>query len=187
MDVNGQGLMAAILEKKYKIKRPQKGGKVFSIRLDGPNVNSVKKHRGIRQDIRTEISKQRCVVLDIGSSIEVDHKNGKYDELSNIELENQKIDDFQPLSKAANDAKRQHCKDCIKTGKRYDARRLGYKEGWVVGDENTSPCIGCYFQTFGPVGNIFFFHIKEKPNFVNYICVISVFRVFLKTVICIIK
>lgn len=91
------------------------------------------------------ISKQRCVVLDVGSSIEVDHKNGKYDELSNIELENQKIDDFQPLSKAANDAKRQHCKDCIKTGKRYDARRLGYKEGWVVGDENTSPCIGCYW------------------------------------------
>lgn len=113
--------------------------------LYGPNVNSVKKHRGIRQDIRTEISKQRCVVLDVGSSIEVDHKNGKYDELSNIELENQKIDDFQPLSKAANDAKRQHCKDCIKTGKRYDARRLGYKEGWVVGDENTSPCIGCYW------------------------------------------
>ena len=133
------------LGKKYKIKRPQKGGKVFSVRLDGPNANSVKKHRGIRQDIRTEISKQRCVVLDVGSSIEVDHKNGKYDELSNIELENQKIDDFQPLSKAANDAKRQHCKDCIKTGKRYDARRLGYKEGWVVGDENTSPCIGCYW------------------------------------------
>lgn len=121
------------LGKKYKIKRPQKGGKVFAVRLDGPNANSVKKHRGIRQDIRTEISKQRCVVLDVGSSIEVDHKNGKYDELSNIELENQKIDDFQPLSKAANDAKRQHCKDCIKTGKRYDARRLGYKEGWVVG------------------------------------------------------
>ena len=128
------------LGKKYKIKRPQKGGKVFAVRLDGPNANSVKKHRGIRQDIRAEISKQRCVVLDIGSSIEVDHKNGKYDELSNIELENQKIDDFQPLSKAANDAKRQHCKDCIKT-----ARRLGYKEGWVVGDENTSPCIGCYW------------------------------------------
>lgn len=38
-----------------------------------------------------------------------------------------------------------HSKDCIKTGKRYDARRLGYKEGWVVGDENTSPCIGCYW------------------------------------------
>lgn len=94
---------------------------------------------------RSDISKKRCVVLDVGSSIEVDHKNGKYDELSNIELENQKIDDFQPLSKAANDAKRQHCKDCIKTGKRYDARRLGYKEGWVVGDENTSPCIGCYW------------------------------------------
>lgn len=133
------------LGKRYKIKRPKLGGKVFAIQLDGPNYNSVKKHRGIRQDIRTEISKQRCVVLDVGSNIEVDHKNGKYDELSNISLEDQKINDFQPLSKAANDAKRQHCKECIQNGKRYDARRLGYKEGWVVGDENTAPCIGFYW------------------------------------------
>lgn len=118
------------LGKKYKIKRPQKGGKVFAVRLDGPNANSVKKHRGIRQDIRTEISKKRCVVLDVGSSIEVDHKNGKYDELSNIELENQKIDDFQPLSKAANDAKRQHCKDCISDMMRdgLDTKKVGSLE-----------------------------------------------------------
>ncbi len=133
------------LGKKYIIKRPKKGGKVFAIQLDGPNRNSIKRFRGIRKDIRDEISKQRCVVLDVSSNIEVDHKNGKYDELSNILLEDQKISDFQPLSKAANDAKRQHCKDCIQSGKRYDARKLGYKEGWVVGDENTSPCIGCYW------------------------------------------
>ncbi len=133
------------LGNKYKIKRPKVGGKVFAIQLDGPNSNSVKKFRGIRKDIRDIISKQRCVILDVSSNIEVDHKNGKYDELSNIQLDEQKINDFQPLSKAANDAKRQHCKDCVRSGKRYDARKLGYKEGWVVGDENTSPCIGCYW------------------------------------------
>lgn len=133
------------LGKKYKIKRPKSGGKVSAIQLDGPNHNSVKVYRSIRKDIRDEIVRKRCVVLDIGSNIEADHKNGKYDELSNIELENQKMQDFQPMSKAANDAKRQHCKQCIRDGKRYDARRLGYKEGWVVGDANTSTCPGCYW------------------------------------------
>jgi len=133
------------LGKKYKIKRPKKGGKVYSIQLDGPNSNSLKNFRGIRKDIRTQINSQKCAILDIGSNIEIDHKNGKYDELSNISIENQKLDDFQALSKAANDAKRQHCHICVKEGKRFDARKLGYKEGWVVGDENTAPCIGCYW------------------------------------------
>lgn len=133
------------LGKKYKIKRPKAGGKVFAVQLDGPNNNSIKKYRGIRKDIKESICSRRCVVLDIGSNVEVDHKNGKYDELSNVTLEEQKESDFQPLSKSVNDAKRQHCKECIRDGKRYDARRLGYKEGWVVGDENTAPCIGCYW------------------------------------------
>ena len=133
------------LGKRYKIKRPRSGGKVSAVQLDGPNYNSVKQFRGIRKDIREEISKQRCAVLDVSSNIEVDHKNGKYDELSNISPDDQKVGDFQPLSKAANDAKRQHCKECVRKGKRYDAKRLGYKEGWVVGDENTAPCIGCYW------------------------------------------
>ncbi len=133
------------LGKKYKIKRPKVAGKVYAVQLDGPNHNSIKVHRSIRKDIRDTISKQRCSVLDVGSNIEIDHKNGKYNDLTNISLKDQKLNDFQPLSKAANDAKRQHCKECIRLGKRYDARRLGYKEGWVVGDENTAPCIGCYW------------------------------------------
>lgn len=133
------------LGNRYQIIRKKVGGKVFSVKLDGPNYNSIKRHRAIRKDIRDKILKQRCVVLDVGSNIEVDHKNGKYDDLSNISLDKQKLEDFQPLSKAVNNAKRQHCKDCIRDGKRYDARRLGYKEGWILGDENTFPCIGCYW------------------------------------------
>ena len=133
------------LGNKYKIKRKMKFGKTFSVKLDGPNKNSVKKHRHIKDEIKSKISNQRCKILDVGSNIEVDHKNGMYNDLSNILLENQNESDFQPLSKAANDAKREHCKKCKKDGKRYDARRLGYKEGWVVGDENTDDCIGCYW------------------------------------------
>ena len=133
------------LGKRYIIKRPRKSGKVFAIQLDGPNKNSIKKYRAIRKDIQDDIRSQRCVILDISSNIEVDHKNGKYNELANIELKDQKAEDFQPLSKAANDAKRQHCLQCIKEGKRYDARKLGYKEGWIVGDEKTLTCAGCYW------------------------------------------
>lgn len=133
------------LGKKYKIVREKSGNSTSSVRLDGPNKNSVKKHRHIKGDIKSKISRQRCRILDVGSNIEVDHKNGMYDDLSNISLENQDENNFQPLSKAANDAKREHCKKCRKDGKRYDARRLGYKEGWVVGDENTKDCTGCYW------------------------------------------
>lgn len=133
------------LGKKYKIKRPKKGGKVTAVQLDGPNYNSTKQYRNIRKDIRVSILNGRCSVLDIQSNIEIDHKNGRYDDLSNLEAEKQKEDDFQALSKAANNAKRQHCKECIRTGKRYDAKRLGYKESYVVGDEKTSVCIGCYW------------------------------------------
>ena len=85
------------------------------------------------------------MILDVSANIEVDHKNGRYSDLANISVDSQKKEDFQPLSKSANDAKRQHCKRCVETGKRYNAQRLGYKEGWIVGDENTSNCIGCYW------------------------------------------
>lgn len=54
-----------------------------------------------------------------------------------------------PLSKAANDAKRQFCKECRQTGIRYDAKLLGYPISYYSGvaehhnEENA--CIGCYW------------------------------------------
>jgi len=38
----------------------------------------------------------------------------------------QLLSDFQPLSRAANDAKKQFCKECKKSGMRYDATKIGY-------------------------------------------------------------
>lgn len=133
------------LGNRYIIKRVQVGGRVSSIKLDGLNLNSTRKKRDIRSDIRKKLENEPCRILDVCSQIEIDHKSGKYNELSNQDKDTQKESDFQPLSKAANDAKRTHCKKCIATGKRYDARRLGYKEGFIVGDEDTQVCAGCYW------------------------------------------
>lgn len=133
------------LGKRYIISRPKKGGKVYSVKLDGLNIDSVKRNRGIRDDIRKKLSKESCAILDTHSQIEIDHKNGRYNSLSNIDLNTQRENDFQALSKAANDAKRRHCAECIRTGKRYNAKRLGYKEGFIVGDENSPTCPGCYW------------------------------------------
>lgn len=133
------------LGKKYNVIRRKEGGKVISVQLNGFNQSEVRKNRGIRKDIVSTLTKERCVVLYTGSNIEIDHKNARYDDPRVMNSSTQTLDDFQAMSKAANDAKRQHCKNCIRTGKRFNATCLGYKEGFIVGNEETSVCIGCYW------------------------------------------
>ena len=87
----------------------------------------------------------RCVVLDT-SNPECDHKDGRLDDPRLSDVKRQTISDFQPLSHAANAAKRQHCKSCRETGKRFDARKLGYKMAQIKGDEDyNGTCVGCYW------------------------------------------
>ena len=81
------------------------------------------------------------------TKIEIDHKDGQKnnDRISN--LSTQQKEDFQPLTKAANDAKRQICKRCIETRLRWDARNLegnpiSYYKGGASLDEYG--CEGCY-------------------------------------------
>ncbi len=116
------------------------------IRLNGFNNNDYSQH--IRSDIKKIIKSQRCVILGT-SNPEVDHKNGMKNEGRVMRNENQTLSDFQPLSKAANDAKRQFCKECIKTKKRFDAKKLGYPISFYKGTENHNMeedyCIGCYW------------------------------------------
>ena len=133
------------LGKKYMIKRGLKNRKVETIKLDGINRNSAIKRRTIRPDIRKSMENKPCVVLGITTRPEIDHKNGMRDDISNISPETQRAEDFQVLSKPANDAKRQHCKNCRRTGKRFDARMLGFKEGWIAGDADSKTCQGCYW------------------------------------------
>ena len=137
------------LAKKYVIefdKSISSGNGIDRIRLNGFNSSDYSQY--IRADIKKAIKARRCVVLGTYNP-EVDHKNGMKNEGRVMRNENQRLEDFQPLSKAANDAKRQFCKECRQTGIRYDAKLLGYPISYYSGvaehhnEENA--CIGCYW------------------------------------------
>lgn len=137
------------LAKKYKVefdKSITKGNTIDRIRLAGLNDEDYSQH--ISAKIKREIKKQRCIVLGT-SNPEVDHKNGMKNEDRVMKNKKQLLSDFQPLSKAANDAKRQFCKECRQTGKRYDAKQLGYPISYYKGNEINSnekdACVGCYW------------------------------------------
>ena len=137
------------LAKKYKIqfnKSITAGNSIDAIKLNGYNENGDSQY--IKAEIKKEIKSRRCVILDT-SNTEVDHKNGMKNESRVMQNENQQLSDFQPLSKAANDAKRQHCKECKQSGVRYDAKRLGYPisyyEGGAIHHGEENACIGCYW------------------------------------------
>ena len=137
------------MAKNYKIEFDKKltpGNSIDAIRLTGFNEDSYSQY--IRADIKREIKSRRCVVLGT-SNPEVDHKNGMKNESRVMQNENQKISDFQPLSKAANDAKRQYCKECRESGIRYDAKLLGYPMSYYHGVANhnceENACVGCYW------------------------------------------
>lgn len=137
------------LAKKYVIefdKGITSGNGIDRVRLNGFNNGDYSQY--IRADIKRAIKARRCVVLGT-SKPEVDHKNGMKNEGRVMRNEEQRLEDFQPLSKAANDAKRQFCKECRSSGIRYDAKQLGYPISYYSGgaehhnEENA--CIGCYW------------------------------------------
>ena len=65
-----------------------------------------------------------------------------------LEWMGKKNEDFQPLCKAANDLKRQACKECKASEKRWDAKNIAgnsvsyYKGGVEYASE--LGCVGCY-------------------------------------------
>ncbi len=131
------------LAQKYNIRRNKEGGKIVSVQLQGKKKSPILK--AIRADIKAHYRGKRCVVLDTGKT-ECDHKDGRRDNPRLNDTTQQTIEDFQSLSKAANNAKRQHCKRCRETGDRYDARVLGYPVSQVKGNGRyNGTCIGCYW------------------------------------------
>ena len=150
------------LAKKFVIefdKSVTPGNGIDRIRLNGFNDGDYSQH--IRADIKRAIKARRCVVLGT-SNPEVDHKNGMKNEDRVMRNEDQRLEDFQPLSKAANDAKRQYCKECMRTGIRYDAKKLGYPMSYYKGgathNNEENACEGCYW--YDPME--FKKHLQEK-------------------------
>lgn len=121
-------------------KKRTNGSRIDRIRLNGFSIETY--NQGIRKDIFNKIKRERCVVLGT-SKVEVDHKNGRKNDPRVKDLNRQEVTDFQALSKAANDAKRQFCKDCKKEGKRFDAKRLYYNISFIYGSRKYNARIGC--------------------------------------------
>jgi DNA-binding protein YbaB len=143
------------LAKKYIIefdKSKTSGNAIDAIKLVGLNVKEMFNHN-IRQDIKDFYKNKNCVMLGIkGSSentkIEIDHKAGRKDDQRISNTQTQNLEDFQPLTKAANDAKRQICKRCKETNKRWDAKNLKgnpyfFYEGNEIYTQDIG-CVGCY-------------------------------------------
>lgn len=143
------------LSKEYIVEFNKKltpGNRIDAIRLAGFNKVKVFS-QAIRADIKAEICKRKCVMLGVNgisenTKIEVDHKDGRKNDMRVSDMKTQKVEDFQPLCKAANDIKRQICKNCAKDNKRWDAKNIaGNPYSFYEGDENYTEelgCVGCY-------------------------------------------
>lgn len=146
---------SSALAKKYVVKFDKtmtNGNSIDAIKLCGYN-NEETFNQNIRKDIKDYYKNERCVMLGVcgtseNTKIEVDHKDGRKDDWRISNSQTQRLEDFQPLCKAANDVKRQICKDCKQTGKRWDAKYIkGNPYSYYEGDEIYSEelgCVGCY-------------------------------------------
>lgn len=127
------------LGNKYNIHRVKNKGKIVAVQLHGFNKSPPKVP--VPKAVREKYKKDACRILATSSQIEIDHKDGRYDDPS-IDA-----DGFQPLSRSVNLAKRNHCIKCKETDKRFDARVLGYKVGQVMGNGvYRGSCTGCYWH-----------------------------------------
>lgn len=146
---------SSTLARKYNVefdKSISKGNAIDRIRLSGFNAKTIF-NQNIRKDIKDYYKNQKCVMLGINGNsentkIEIDHKDGRKNDLRVSDIKTQNLKDFQPLCKAANDAKRQICKVCKETNKRWSAKNIkGNHYDFYKGDENYTDelgCVGCY-------------------------------------------
>ena len=152
---NSWGRKSSALQRRYILevdKSITSGNGIDRMRLNGYNSD---KHfsQSIRSDIVSEIRSRKCVMLGVNgtsenTTIEVDHKDGRKNDMRVSDQATQRLEDFQPLCKAANDIKRQICKNCKLNDKRWDAKNIeGNPYSFYEGDENYTEelgCVGCY-------------------------------------------
>lgn len=128
----------------HSYEKEKIGNKIIKVRLTGYRIKDLNNNKPrIPKFVRDYYSKMYpYCVFDYSGYDVIDHKNGRPPFPKNpTEL------DFQPASTHANDTKRKHCYKCNNTGKRFDARKLGFILGWIKGTEDFNKqinCVGCY-------------------------------------------
>lgn len=149
------GRNSSTLKQRYLVEVDRSltsGNSIDAIRLIGFNQEEQFKHN-IRKDIKEALKHRKCVMLGVSgksenTKIEIDHKDGRKNDFRVSDIKTQRLDDFQPLCKAANDVKRQICKVCKETNKRWNAKNIsGNPYEFYQGDENYTDelgCVGCY-------------------------------------------
>lgn len=140
------------LAKRFMLERFPKHGAITKVRTIGFNTQE-SFNQAIRSDIKAFYKNKNCVMLgvcgtSVNTRIEIDHKDGRKNDMRVSDMATQKLEDFQPLCKAANDVKRHICKNCKATDKRWSAKNiLGNPYPFYKGDENYTEelgCVGCY-------------------------------------------
>jgi hypothetical protein len=140
------------IEEELCDKTFEKGTSIMLIKICG--LQDLSSARPIRKDIRDALSKLPCVVCGTNSQIEIDHKNGLYNDPRVLNSQSQTVEDFQPLCKHCNDQKRQTCVWQKKQNKRYPATMIPqlapFKVDFVQGDEtydetNVDALVGTYW------------------------------------------
>lgn len=128
----------------FNVNRVKRGGRIVSVQLTGYRQNEFS--GAIDREIVDAYKNEKCCVLAVhGKYIEIDHKDGRKQDYKLHD--NQTLDDFQPLHKAVNVAKRRHCQECAATGIRFDATKVGYPVPQFIGPEKyNGSCIGCYWH-----------------------------------------
>ncbi len=133
------------LGKYYDVKKHKVGGNstsITSVQLNGYKEEWF--NPKITKEVRDHFKDHPCVVLGTTSNPEIDHKDGRKEDYALHDT--QTIDDFQPMHKSTNDAKREFCNKCKDSGIRFDATTLGFPTSHTFGDiEYHGTCMGCYW------------------------------------------
>ena len=140
------------VRKYLNVEYIKENNKTIAYKFNGFNVSNEIKNRQINSDIRKYFDDKNCAHTGSPNKKhnkhEIDHKNGRYNEDDVFNSKTQKIEDFQPLTQESNKQKREVCKKCKKTNKRYDAIYLGYNTSVIEGTleyNEVLGCVGCYW------------------------------------------
>jgi hypothetical protein len=121
----------------------KQNGKILELRIIGLNTNPLKGHtRPIKKDIRLYCTNKTCCFCGSSCNIVPDHKNDLYNDLSVLNVDTQKKEDFQPACNACNLRKNKVMVKTKKENKRQpppDKIRIPFGIDFTVGDETFNP------------------------------------------------